>query len=250
MRERKEAVIYTEGYIWITKQVMNWRIENSITWDNSAGTSAPEIFNNGNNVVVNSLIKGSGGSGGGWKVAIGTDGGNNIDINPAFVKIMDPDGADNVPATADDGLKLNAYSAAANKGNNAAMGLQGINVDFASAARVKGGKVDLGAYESQRFTGPGTITSSSFNNETVSSAKSEMPDFSIFPMPAHTQFTLTNEKLNSGIYIMRFFNSAGRLERQERKIHQLSAISHQLSAKKALCSPHIHISLRINISSF
>lgn len=213
---KKGGGIYTEGYIWKTKQVMNWRIENSITWDNSAGTSAPEIFNNGNNVVANSLIKGSGGSGDGWKIAVGTDGGNNIDVSPGFVNINDQDGADNLPATADDGLKLKAYSAAVNKGNNAAMGLQGINVDFVSAARVKGGKVDMGAYEYQRFTGPGTITSSSINKETVSSAKSEKQDFSIFPMPAHTQFTIMNQQLNSGIYIMKIFNSAGRLERQER----------------------------------
>ncbi|HZG24555.1 MAG TPA: T9SS type A sorting domain-containing protein, partial [Chitinophagaceae bacterium] len=98
------------------------------------------------NVVAYSLIQGSGGSAA-WNGTAGSNGGNNIDVNPNFVSEAAPLGADNIPATADDGLRLPVSSPSVDKGNNDAAGIAGLTTDYVSAARIQGSRVDMGAYE-------------------------------------------------------------------------------------------------------
>ncbi|MFN8357692.1 MAG: ELWxxDGT repeat protein [Spirosomataceae bacterium] len=76
--------------------------------------------------------------------------GNIFNQDPLFVNAADPDGADNKPRTADDGLALQVGSPAGNAG------IKGTGIpttDITGAART--GKPDIGAYES--IPGP-TIT--------------------------------------------------------------------------------------------
>jgi predicted outer membrane repeat protein len=144
---QRGGAIYNHGYLFMGSEVLSSKIENSILWDNTAITLGPEIYNTGNNLVTYSLIKGSGGSGVGWNTSIGTDGTNNIDINPLFINSGSPFGADNIPANGDDGLRLALTSQAIDKGNNAAPGLIGITTDITGNARILGSRVDMGAYE-------------------------------------------------------------------------------------------------------
>lgn len=78
----------------------------------------------------------------------------NINVNPAFSKSTDPDGADNIWGTADDGLHLRTASPSANKGNNGDVPA-GVTTDFIGAARIQNTTVNMGAYES--LTPPATI---------------------------------------------------------------------------------------------
>lgn len=141
------GAIFNDGYLFMGSEVLNSRIENSILWNNTSTIESPEVHNTGNNLVAYSLIEGSGGSGGGWNSDIGTDGGNNTDANPGFINEGDPLGADNLPATDDDGLRLISTSPAVDEGNNAAVALAGITTDYILSPRVQGNVVDMGAYE-------------------------------------------------------------------------------------------------------
>lgn len=142
------GAIFNDGFLYDGAEVLQSRVENCILWDDAASTSGPEIFNTGGNIFITySLIEGSGGSGGGWNATIGTDGGNNIAGNPGFVNAGDADGADNIPGTNDDGLRVGGTSPAADAGNNAAAGIVGITTDYTGANRILGGNVDMGAYE-------------------------------------------------------------------------------------------------------
>ncbi len=75
-------------------------------------------------------------------ITLGT--GNIFDTNPLFVNVADPDGADNIFGTADDGLALQNCSPAINSGNNA----DNLTVtDITGAARISNTTIDMGAYE-------------------------------------------------------------------------------------------------------
>ena len=97
----------------------NPTLTNCILWGDSAPTG-PEIFNDGTISATVSYcdVQGSGGSGAGWNLAVGTDGGNNIDDNPLF---MDADGPDNIPGTEDDNLRLLPGSPCIDAGDNSAV---------------------------------------------------------------------------------------------------------------------------------
>ena len=112
---------------------------NSIAYGNGANSIR---LNGGNILFANSLIEGSGGSSA-WNTAFGTDNGGNIDANPQFVNSADPDGADNLWRTTDDGLQLTTSSPAFNSGNNTGVSA----TDIVGVARITGGTVDMGAYE-------------------------------------------------------------------------------------------------------
>ena len=145
--DKNGGALYNDGYVYTGSEVLHARVENSILWNNTATASAPAIFSNAANVVAYSDIQGSGGSGGGWNSSLGTDGGSNLDANPGFAAEANPKGVDGIPATADDGLRLNASAAPVDAGNNAATGLAGVTTDYIRAARIQGSKVDMGAYE-------------------------------------------------------------------------------------------------------
>ncbi len=135
-------------------------LANVILWGNVASTFK-EVMNIGPSTpqISFSLIEGSGGSGSGWNTAFGVDGGNNLDSDPLFV---DPDGADNVPGTLDDNLRLQGASPAIDAGNNTAAGLGLVSTDLDGALRFIEDPltpdtgaglapiVDLGAYEFRR----------------------------------------------------------------------------------------------------
>ena len=141
------GALYHDGYVYMGSEVLHARVENDILWNNTATVSDPAISSNAVNIVAYSDVQGSGGSGGGWNSSLGTDGGGNLDTNPGFAAEANPKGADGIPATADDGLRLNASAAPVDAGNNAATGLAGVATDFIRAARIQGSKVDMGAYE-------------------------------------------------------------------------------------------------------
>jgi predicted outer membrane repeat protein len=115
------------------------QITNVIMWGNSAA-SGPEINNSMSTPVISySLIEASGGSGGGWDAALGTDGGNNIDADPLFV---DAPGGN---------LRLQAGSLAIDAGDNSAPNLPATDLD--GNPRIVGVAVDMGAYEFDPATG-------------------------------------------------------------------------------------------------
>ena len=114
-------------------------IKNCIVWGN-LGTN-PGILNNvispGNPTVANCIIQG------------GYTGNSSSD--PLFVNAADPDGADNIWGTNDEGLKLKVLSPAANTGDNSS--IAGITRDITGSARIQNTVVDMGAYEGSTFSG-------------------------------------------------------------------------------------------------
>ncbi|MEN6627465.1 MAG: choice-of-anchor Q domain-containing protein [Candidatus Sumerlaeia bacterium] len=102
------------------------------------------VFEYSSNVaVINCDIQGCGGSGAGWKVAFGTDGGGNISSDPKFVNIDVPAGPDGIWATADDGLRLRSGSRCIDGGTN--MGASGTDI----LGQIRCNRADMGAYENR-----------------------------------------------------------------------------------------------------
>jgi Bacterial Ig domain/Right handed beta helix region/Calx-beta domain len=120
-------------------------IGNSILW----GDSLPALFNDGSSVwIAGSNVQKSGGSGGSWDSTMGVDQGNNLDVEPNFVKDSDPAGADGVLGTDDDGLRLYASSPCIDAGIRAG----GPNLDLLGASRPAGSASDQGCYEGKMVT--------------------------------------------------------------------------------------------------
>ncbi|NBB80312.1 MAG: hypothetical protein GVY36_12860, partial [Verrucomicrobia bacterium] len=120
------------------------QVDNTIIWNNldGAGVSGPTssaAINNGAAVFSNSLVEFSGGSGA-WVADFGTDGGGNLDGDPAFLEHVDPASA----PTTDGDYRLSSGSVAIDVGLNSANPEAS---DLAGKARVFGGSIDLGAYE-------------------------------------------------------------------------------------------------------
>ena len=152
----------------IYNEESNPTLINVIIWDNqsnSSSTSAYASIRNDNfstPEISNSLIANSGGSGS-WISAFGTDGGSNLDIDPLFTNSSDPDGADDLWGTADDGLALQSTSPAINAGDNAPFEsggtAEGVTTDIIGNDRIFDDDddiVDMGAYE---FQGNGGVIS-------------------------------------------------------------------------------------------
>lgn len=118
---------------------------NCIIWNNKAGSSttstSASVFNESSSVATfsYSLIANSGGSGGGWQPAIGTDLGNNLASNPLFVLDVDPATA---PTTLGN-LRLTVGSPAKDNGNNAA-NTEPLDLDGNARIIVQ---IDRGPYE-------------------------------------------------------------------------------------------------------
>ncbi len=91
-------------------------------------------------ILQNSLTSGT------WNSNYGTDGGNNLDVNPLFTNISDLNGADNILFTADDGLALPNYTPGINRGTNTGI----TSNDITQNTRpYNAGAADIGAYEFQ-----------------------------------------------------------------------------------------------------
>lgn len=117
---------------------------NCLMWGNTGSQAiycpsgtAPQTYN--------SLVQGSGGAawaGGTW----GSNGGGNVDADPQFFNQADPDGADNLFFSSDDGLVLLTGSPAANTALS--WGLMP-NQDIRRQPRPTGSGPDMGCYEGQ-----------------------------------------------------------------------------------------------------
>jgi len=158
------GAIYINGFL----EESSPQIVNTILWDNTASDEGNEIYNFGsgsNPTLAHTLIEGGlGGISENFESST-TDGGNNIDADPLFANASNPDGPDNIPGTADDGLRLLPGSPALDAGDNSALppdiaDLDGdgdttepIPFDITGADRIRDNNpdtpptVDLGAYE-------------------------------------------------------------------------------------------------------
>ncbi|MEO6832560.1 MAG: choice-of-anchor Q domain-containing protein [Chitinophagaceae bacterium] len=105
-------------------------LNNTVIW----GTAVNQLVNSGTSNFNYSDIEGV--------AAAGT----NLNTDPLFVNAANPIGADNIWATADDGLELTPCSPALNTGSNALIP-SGITTDIVGAARIQQTTVDMGAYE-------------------------------------------------------------------------------------------------------
>jgi hypothetical protein len=121
-------------------------IRNSILWGNQDGTgtlASAQIHNSlSTPVISHTLVIGSGGSGGGWDVTLGTDGGGNLDANPLFVAPVDPNDA----PTTEGNLRLHPGSPAIDAGDDSYVTT---STDLDGYPRIVGSAVDMGAYERQ-----------------------------------------------------------------------------------------------------
>ena len=106
-------------------------LENSIVWNNSAGTGNDIFVNSGSASANYSLFNPS--------RSIGTiSGSNNLTTDPLFV---DADGADNITGTLDDDVSLQSVSPAVDQGSNTVSDYP--NTDLLNRARA--GAPDMGA---------------------------------------------------------------------------------------------------------
>jgi hypothetical protein len=140
-------------------------IRNSIVWGNTAPTG-PAVFNDSSTPVFSySIVQGSGGTVSWDTTNFGTDGGDNLDLDPAFVTWIDPEGSEWV-ATDDGDYTLQEGSPAINTGNDSLYpananavnsGLSDVAKALINAALLKdlagnprkNGVIDMGAYEYQ-----------------------------------------------------------------------------------------------------
>ncbi len=113
------------------------KFHNSIIWGNTATSGVDNFYNYSSTPeFYHSLVQGSGGSGSSSWTDFGTDGGNNIDVDPLFAQ----------PATGD--FRLQACSPAINAGNNTHVPA-GLTTDLAGNLRIYESTVDMGAFEYQ-----------------------------------------------------------------------------------------------------
>jgi hypothetical protein len=181
-------------YNWTTRDTV--QIDNTILWRNTSTTGPDEIFNdifNGVPYVTrvrNSLL--------GESPTPGViDGGGLVFADPLFV---DTDGADGIPGTADDDLRLSAASPAIDAGLNAWLPVDRLDLDGdrdldeplpgdfdgnrrVFAARGGGAVVDMGAYE----YGAPALPTQLERDETPRTAS---VDVELFPNPAENRVTV------------------------------------------------------------
>jgi len=105
-------------------------VSNCVFYGDSATLSGNEIYGGGVSVTYSCVQGGFAGTG-------------NIDADPLFTDVADPDGADNLFATADDGLQLGSASPCRDSGTSE--GAPG--EDILGVSRSAGGDIDMGAYE-------------------------------------------------------------------------------------------------------
>ena len=116
-------------YTWSGKT----NIYNSILWNNINTTA---LLGNSSATVVATYSD----------IKSGYTGTGNINVNPQFININNPIGADGLWATTDDGFRLYTCSPTANTGNNADVPAT-LTTDIAGDARIQNTTVNMGAYE-------------------------------------------------------------------------------------------------------
>lgn len=112
-------------------------VRNTIIW----GTATGQVVANGTVNYTASNVRGVAGT---------------LNTDPLYFNPADPDGVDNIWATADDGLTLQATSPSRNTGSNAAVPA-GLATDIVGVARIQQGTVDMGAYEAPASCFSGTV---------------------------------------------------------------------------------------------
>jgi hypothetical protein len=120
-------------------------IINTIFWGNKKGTnstvSGADIYTSGSSstTITYSLTQ--------LNSTYGTNSTNNVTSgsDPLFIDASDPDGADDIWMTKDDGLKLKSTSPAVDAGLNSS--ISGYSTDILGTARVVNTTVNMGAYE-------------------------------------------------------------------------------------------------------
>ncbi|MHC4154169.1 MAG: right-handed parallel beta-helix repeat-containing protein [Planctomycetota bacterium] len=130
-------------------------ITNCIFWHNDADDDGDEIYNYSSNPNISYCdIKDCGGSGGGWDANLGTDCGGNIDSDPNYVDKYDPEGADGIFGTLDDGLCIKPDSPCVDAADGDAapstdiLGLARFDViDVNNTGIGEPNYADMGAYE-------------------------------------------------------------------------------------------------------
>jgi predicted outer membrane repeat protein len=105
-------------------------IANTILWSNTASSSGDEIYNySAEPTLTHTLIQGGLGDIVNDAGSSTTDGGGNLTQDPLFADASNPDGPDDTPATADDGLRLTGGSPALDAGNNNEIPLDATDLD-------------------------------------------------------------------------------------------------------------------------
>ena len=161
-------------------------IINTVVWGNTPATD--QVFNlSGSPLVSHSLIEGSGGSGGGWNPATGTDGGGNLDEDPLFED------------AAGGNLRLTHLSPAIDAGDNNAPDLPSTDLD--GYARITGTDVDMGAYEYWYYV-VGT-------NDTPPPAATQLG--APWPNPFNPTVTIDYDLAAPGLVSVSIYDVAGRL---------------------------------------
>lgn len=133
----------TAGGACVVYGTGNPAFANCIFWGNTAVTAnTASIYHNTGSTSVSTRCDFQGGlAGSTGGTTTSTDGGGNLAADPGFANAADPDGADNVWATADDGLIPSTASSTLNAGFAAGYPI----TDLRKATRV--GLADMGAYE-------------------------------------------------------------------------------------------------------
>ena len=144
-RAKATAALYNDDSSPRLTNVIIWNNETSVGLDIGKTTASTPQFRN-------SMIEGSGGSSN-WQSSLGTDQGNNQDVDPNFVTPI----AANTAPTVVGNLQLSNGSPAADAGLTSA---NTSSQDVGGAERVQGSVIDLGAYESP-YTAQLTVTASS-----------------------------------------------------------------------------------------
>jgi predicted outer membrane repeat protein len=139
------AIVNSGSMILNNVIIWNNRVNgNTTTPSASISSSTPETT-----LISYSLIANSGASGIGWNDAIGTDGGNNFDIDPLFITMPDPSQAPTLAGN----LRLQSDSPAIDAGDPDIehslfiMNDEDIPLDIDGNPRIFNGRIDMGAYE-------------------------------------------------------------------------------------------------------